>query len=392
MKLLQNKLELAARLFFAKDSFDPVTNEIQADKLPEVKLYRQFTSEHNPNAALNMYLNANGKGWVILSGDDNLPAVWADTDDVITEKGDCPPFEMLMDMYLRDMENMLEKIERSAGKNDEESLAFMQTIAANQDKWERLFAGEIQQRPSLCGTINDPNCRTYLMSSEWKQTGYYNNHVNKFCKELKSAKDEYIVGCGAVAVAQILRQRAKAKNKTIKFHGNVKYRWDRAGIEIDHSFKSENEYDPTVQVDVIWPHTSWKATDEVTKCLRDVAIMIKANFGTDATSSNIYNSADGIKNHIVGGKHGSIKHLGPDFWQPLKECVGWRQCPVLVRGTHYKTGGGHAFVIDGVDGISVWDCYYHFNMGWGSTPGFNFWGLGSDFSNDMVAVLDIDAG
>ena len=55
MKLEQNKLELAARLFFAKDSFDPVTNEIQADKLPEVKLYRQFTSENNRNAELNMY-------------------------------------------------------------------------------------------------------------------------------------------------------------------------------------------------------------------------------------------------------------------------------------------------------------------------------------------------
>ena len=388
MKVEQNKVELAARLFFSKDALDAVTNEILADKLPEVKLYRQFTSENNRNAELNMYLNGNGKGWVILSSDTNLPAVWADTDEEITEMGDCPPFEMLMEMYLEGMEIMLAKVESSAGRNDEESVAFMETIAANQNEWERLLAGEIRQRPSSSGTTNDPNGRTYLVTSSWKQDGYYNNHVNEYCQRLKPVEDEYIVGCGAVALAQILRQRAKANNKKIAFQGNVKYRWEKAGKDIDYSFGSANQYTPTVQADVIWAWTSWKETNEVTNCLRDVALMIKSNFGTDATGSNIHNSAAAIKNHISGGNHGSIIQAQPAFWQLLKECVGLRECPVLVRGTHVKTSDGHAFVIDGVDGA-----YYHFNMGWGVNRlcvESIFWGRESEFCKGMEAVLDIE--
>lgn len=164
MKIEKEKLELAARIFLSEEPKDPATGEIRMDNLPEVRLYKQYTSDKNGNAELNMYLNGDGKGWVVLSTDNNLPAVWAKSDEEITEMGDCPPFDMMMDLYLGDMEIMLEKIENSTGKNDDESVRFMKTVADNQHEWERIFAGQLTQRPSSNITENGTNCGDYLVS------------------------------------------------------------------------------------------------------------------------------------------------------------------------------------------------------------------------------------
>lgn len=396
MKIEQEKLELAARIFFSEEAIDQNSGKILTDRLLEVKLHQKFNSENKNSADLYMYANGNGKGWVLLSADTDLPAVWADSDKEFEGYGVCPSFEMIVESYLWEIDSILERIKDSASKNDEESLSFMKTITDNQLQWERLFSGELTQSSLYIGAgVNaESNGRSNLVDARWNQDGEYNGSINRYCQNLKKKPDQYLVGCGAVALAQILRQRALAKcdpkHEGIIVHGNSDYRWE--GHQIEENLK--RIWHSTMMQDSIWDTTPQDRKNEVMNFLRDTAFMIKSDFGTGGTSSNFDDTRDAIRKYISGGTCSEImNNVDSSFWQQIRDEVTTKKRPVLVRGS--KTKSGHAFIIDGYNReISFrafgYEDFYHWNMGWGYTPGSDFWGRGCEYMQGMAAIFEID--
>lgn len=396
MKIEKEQLELAARIFLSEQPKDLTTGEVLADRLTEVKLHQKFYSENKNGADLCMYANGNNKGWVLLSADTDLPAVWADSDKEFEGDGVCPSFEMIVGSYLEEITSILERIKESANKNDEESLSFMKTIAGNQLQWEKLFDGELTQCALYSGTgaNTESNGRSNLVNSSWNQDGQYNGSINRYCQQLvPTSSGQYLVGCGAVALAQILRQRALAKcdpkHEGIVVHGNANYNW--RGHQITDSL--ERIWHSTMMPTAIWCTTPQNQKDEVMNFLRDVAFMIKSNFGTNATSSNFGDTRDAIRKYIGGGTCSEIMYNDNSFWEWIRNEVTAQKRPVLVRGS--KGQSGHAFIIDGYNReyslkAFGYEDYYHWNMGWGYEPGSEFWGRGCNYMQDMAAIFEID--
>lgn len=385
MKIEKDKLELAARIFLSEQPKDLTTGEILTDKLSEVKLYKEYTSNKNGNAALNMYLNESGKGWVVLSTDNNLPAIWAESDEEITEMGDCPPFNMMMEIYLGDIEVMLEKIESSASKNDTESVDFMKSIATNQQQWNMILDGELTQSTLCTGSNSESNCKSFCVDSSWAQGGEYNGSVNRYCQNLRPSAGQYLVGCVPVAVAQVLRQRSQANgHRGILLKGMSDYEWNGIKIkeDLNHLWSSFN------MQPVIWSTTPKERRDEVMNFLKHVAFMVKANFGTNVTSAYFHDAVHAIRNNLNGGTCSDIfPNDHESFWNKIIDEVE-KGCPALVTGGNNKDKY-HMFIIDGH--YRAWFdtySYYHFNMGWGI--GSNFWGRGSDYHKNMEAVIEIN--
>lgn len=385
MKIEKDKLELAARIFLSEQPKFLATGKILTDELSEVRLYKEYTSNKNKNAALNMYLNESGKGWVVLSTDNDLPAIWAESNEEITDVRDCPPFDTMMEIYLGDIEVMLEKIESSLEKNDGESVDFMRSITTNQQQWTKLLDGELTQNTLCSGANSESNGKSFCVDSSWAQRGEYNGSVNRYCQDLCPTSGQYLVGCVPVAVAQVLRQRSQANgHRGILLKGMVDYKWNNKEIheDLNHLWSSFN------MQPVIWSTTPKERRDEVMNFLKYVAFMVKADFGTKATGASFNDVVHAIRNNINGGACSDIFHNDHgSFWAKIIDEVG-KGCPALVTGGNNKNKY-HMFIIDGH--YRAWfDTYsfYHFNMGWGL--GANFWGRGSDYNKNMKAVIGIN--
>jgi hypothetical protein len=307
------------------------------------------TRSSSENQPYYIYNTADDHGFVIVAGDDNMPAILGYSDESsFTGEGIPEALQDLLDSY---------KARYEIAKTETKTSA-------------TLASGE----PDTTDTSVAP-----LIKTTWGQGAPYYN----MCPIYFNGKRCY-TGCVATAMAQVLyyfycTQPSKmpdALNKAIPSY-DYKTTW--------------NKQQETVHVDGI-PATdkiNWKdmtesynssstaaAKDAVAKLMIMCAASIKSDFYQGSTSACVLASAfknadgkpitpganDALNRYFSLSNKYKYKYFLSDnntVLGMIKESLG-RKSPVILSGQDKTKKSGHAFVVDGINGKDD----VHINWGW----------------------------
>ncbi len=284
--------------------------------------------QHPPFYQFN---NADGRGFVIISGDDAFPPVVAySLTSTLSNGAECPPaFTRFMDAYTAYVDEV------RTGKA---------VVPVSKEKGD--ITGEVVTGPFL--------------TCQWGQNSPY----NYYCP------NQWPVGCVATAMSQIMyfwKYPSEGKGEIIH---NV------AGENVTVNF-GESRYDWSIMKDKFGA-TEWKKESgkNVAKLCYDCGIAcymdynesgsgativdaynaMFTNFGYNAETMNLY-----LRNAMESGQ----------TWEDILFAELDEGRPVLYAGVSASGGGsdasGHAFVIDGYDT----NRFVHVNWGWdGDNDGY----------------------
>ena len=242
-----------------------------------------------------------------------------------------------------------------------------------QNEWQSFINNNLNR------SFYTPN--NYLIRTKWEQSGgnLTSSSVvfNYFCPIDSTIWCRTIVGCGGVALAQILHYWAC----DVYPHGTVYNQ--SANVYLNLSDQSYAWYDKL-------PH---KANIHNAKLLADCAISINSRFGCGLTTSTPYTARNILRNNW-GFANANLEFKGNEqVWiNKLKSNLSQR-CPIYYYGNSNDPANpiGHAWVIDGFKN----DDYFHCNFGW-TNGGSNGWYLlsniiagGYNLSYNQGAILNI---
>ena len=217
---------------------------------------------------------------------------------------------------------------------------------------------------------------TYLIETKWAQSGGSGNGsttYNYYCPSIGQTKT--LVGCGGVAVAQILNYWK------CRVHPQDPVNYLPPGldsIKINMAAQTYNWFN-------MLPH---QANVDNAKLLYHSAAAIQSEFGTSNTDSYSFNTLSGFKNNFGFSAVMYIKDAYSGNWIDLLK-TNINNCrPVFYRGTD-TLRGAHAWVVDGYNSSN----HFHCNWGWGgSSDGwFNLSNLTGNvaFATDQAAIANI---
>lgn len=223
---------------------------------------------------------------------------------------------------------------------------------------------------------------SYLIQTTWNQSGGYHNsspvRYNHFCPshyDQNGDSCKTVVGCGAVALAQILHYWAC----DVYPHGTVYNNNENVSLNL-----SDQSYE--------WYIMLPKNADIYNaQLLADCAMAINSDFGCELTSSNPATIRSKLVNNY--GFEQSvylIKSIYSDnVWTDTLKYNLNNRYPIIYVGFD-TIHGGHAWVIDGYNNYN----YFHCNFGWGGRH--DAWFLltsiipdGYNFNYNQSALLNI---
>ena len=314
------------------------------------------------NDTVVMYICNFEKGFIIVSADNTAYPVLGFSDEGIFSLNDAPPaVELITNGYKEEI--LHAKRTRTTASEEIRS-----------EWWKYL-------RNTVDRSFYAPT--HYLIQTKWAQTGGYLNSsilgYNYYCPKHATQYGDScktLLGCGAVALAQILHYWAC----DVYPHGTV-YN-SHEGININLSNQSYE-----------WYHMlSRKANIHNARLLADCAIAINSKFGCiDSGTSSRINTVASVLNNNWGFTSAHVESKGDEqVWiAKLKSNLSQRY-PIYYRGENNNPNDkkAHAWVIDGYNN----DNYFHCNFGWGGsndgwyllsaiTPGSN------NFNYIQLAIL-----
>lgn len=276
----------------------------------------------SPSQPYYIFNDADGSGYVIVSGDDSMPSVFGYSDSGSINISNMPGGLVNM---LRMYSECVETAKTKGG------------LEAEEDAKPSLFSSH-------------PESVSPLLTTMWGQGKPY----NQYCPE------GTVVGCVATAAVQVMKYYAwPSKGKgmvTTLYNGsnltvdlnNSTYAWDQM---------KDNLYDNL---------DSPEASDAVARISYDFGVAAKLNYGQETGGSNAcalralytYFSYDGTDMQFLFRDWFSTEE-----WMDMLKSELAAGHPVLYDGSSYLPDGsqtGHAFVLDGYDEIG----YVHVNWGW----------------------------
>lgn len=188
----------------------------------------------------------------------------------------------------------------------------------------------------------------YMLQTQWGQSGgqIAGSAVsyNYFCPKDDATGIRTLVGCGAVAMAQILHYW------TCDVH--------------PHGTAYNSHKDTTINLSgqtYEWFNMSSHHADlHNAKLLADCAIAINSTFGTNGTYSSIGTIKNILKNNY-GFTNATVGYSRTDTaWATTLRSVLSQRCPIVYSGYSENNSAGHAWVIDGYDNNGLFHC----NFGW----------------------------
>ena len=305
-----------------------------------------------------------GDGFIVVSGEDRVQSVW----------GYC-------DHGKFDFDKMPDNVKWWFGEYQRQ----MQFLREHSDV-------QVRSRVTLSNGVGP------LMTTQWDQCRPFND----MCPEAPSRNDTYLIyggractGCGAVAMAQILRyhQWPRKGSRTYSYDCGVKYYDPETGELITNNMTLSTDLSQSVyQWDLMKDqylykdmnnygyfdenmHIYIKVIDEngdtvpdvnnihgnaVAKLISDVGITVKMQYGSSeigsgAFISNVYYSLRDYFDY-------SVNYYERDNWYGSWDALLRNQIdaghPIYYAG---RGSGAHAFVIDGYDT----EGRFHLNWGWG---------------------------
>ena len=318
-----------------------LASAFMADKAEQPKLIkragrknakaRNIEQKYQTTSPYYIFSRGEGKGFVIVSGDDALPEVLGYTEKGDFDENNLPPF---LTWYLDTYGLMVE--------------------AAQASKAPRMA-------PLL--TASDRVDIAPMIQTHWHQSSPYNDK----CPTLKSG-GRAATGCVATAASQVAFYWHKdlpsetqgstssytygdQANATTAFPKGTKLKWD---LMLNEYGNEPAEY-----------------RDAVATLIAVVGGGAGLTYGSSTAGYN--NDCRRVYNNILGLTEGTenSKDWGEDYnnysdeaWSTLLYSDLIKSRPILYSGCN-SNGEGHAVVVDGYQAKTG---YFHFNLGWGN-PG-----------------------
>ena len=309
--------------------------------LSDIKLAHTEASSVEGNAYY--VFNIQGGGWVIVAGDDRAKQVLAYGDKGNIDMNNMPEN---MKGYLNMLKGQIETAQAYKGK----------TIPVKKTKRS---------------TAIEP-----MLKSNWGQGEPW----NRLCP-LNSAGERTSVGCGPLAMAQIINfWKYPGEVSKISGYQGTGYQWysdlPATTFDFDLILDQYRYYDPETGNPIIVDYTEDQA-NEVAKLSRYCGQACKARYGNDGTATGSYPNDQRDAFKTFGYNVNNIKLIGKD---PFYYCDNsnvysieeWCAliCTELEAGRpipYHDVWEGHAWVLDGVDADGL------FHMNWGFNGKFDGW-------------------
>ena len=318
------------------------SKSFKAPALADIKLAHAEASSVEGNAYY--VFNIQGGGWIIMAGDDCAKQVLAYGDMGNIDMNDLPDN---MKGYLNMLKGQIETAQAYKGK----------TVPVKTTK-----------RSAAVGP---------LLKTDWGQ----GEPMNRLCP-LNGAGDRTSVGCGPLAMAQILYYW-KYPNEVGDLPGypGTSYQWysGMEGTTFDYSLMLDNYYvhNPETGNPTGYVSFTEEQANEVAKLCRYCGQGCKARYGNanaTSTGSYTYDQRDAFK---LFGYNENMQLIGKD---PSYYCSNSNKYSIeewidlinieLQAGRpipYHDLYEGHAWVLDGVDADGK------FHMNWGFNGRFNGW-------------------
>lgn len=291
-------------------------------------------------------------------------------------------------------------VDNSDFNQDISDFPFMQMFCSNLEEyieetaelWNSITNNELQEFRSVYADIASSGNYTFsnwvynsgnissITKTDWNQRSPYNSGI-------EAVKGQnYLTGCGATSVAQIIAFHEFPKQTTTIIKEILNKNWDKTKFwDGKYNWELMKEYSRA-------NYLSTEGKSMVGALMYQVAEGIQSSYGTSATSSYSKNYSKFLES--IGYSTGVEQ---PYSFETIKKSID-NKCPLIITGASKKitkinkflwwswettTGyeGGHAFIIDGYcnmkctatnrtnksDVQTFTTNYVHCNLGWGGS-------------------------
>lgn len=329
------------------------------DEYDEVKFYLYGVSNNESSE----------QGYAILTNDRRIGEIicFVDNSEFNQDISDSP----FMQMFCSNLEDYVE-----------ETAEIWNSIKNNELQESRSAYAEIASSGnySFSNWVYNSGNISSLTKTDWNQSRPYNSGI------VAIKGQNYLTGCGATAIAQILAFHEFPKETTTTIRESLNKNWETAKSwngKYDWKLMKENS------------QANYLSTDGkmmVGSLMYQVAEGIKSKYGTSSTSSYSSNYSTFLKS--VGYSVGTEQSYS---FETIKKSID-NNCPLIITGASKKItkrnkflwwtwettsgyDGGHAFIVDGYcnmkctatnktnksDVQTFTTNYVHCNLGWGGS-------------------------
>ena len=295
---------------------------MHGNNLPEV-VETAVTKRKSPTETPPLYIfnRGEGKGFIIISGDDCMPSVLG-----YTEQGNFTPETL--------PPSLLEWIE-----------GYSQIIQAAQAQG---LGPRVQTR------ANDKENIAPLVSAHWSQGAPYNN----LCPYMSNGSGRALTGCVATAAAQVIYYWRKELPDRSQYDTPT---YGYGDAPVTESFPKGTPLQWELMQDNYGGSTPEDMNTAVATLMAITGTSTWLTYGS-STSGQISDLVNTFSGQFLMDSRCTYKSgISQSEWENMiydDLSKGW---PIVYSGVH-PTSGGHAVV---VDGYRASDNLFHFNFGWG---------------------------
>jgi len=298
---------------------------------------RPFTG--NENVCFYIFSSISSKGFIIVSGDDNVKPVLAYSDEVgFNAAGIAPDVAWWLNGYKQQIEEIIQNNIQATDKV--------------KSRWEELKSGTVSDAMvTAVHTVNP------LEQTTWDQSPYY----NAMCPYDNTYNDRTVTGCVATGMAQILKFWGAPANGA-GFHSYTDSNYGTQSADFGGSTYDWNAM----------PLSVTGSNAAVATLMYQCGVSVDMHYGPGSTGgssayvissqSPVQNCAEYALKTYFGytGVQGVSRSAYPNKtdWINLLKTELDAGRPVLYAGI--GSGGGHCFNCDGYDANN----FFHFNWGW----------------------------
>ena len=281
-----------------------------------------------------IFKNANGKGFVIVSDNENARPILGYSFENDFSNGTTPT-------------NAHEWLKKYDSSNRPDT-----TNVDNQNKWNALKNYKPIDGASLLGTEKSIEP---IVKCTWYQEEPYNNDCPKIGSETA------LTGCVATAIGQILKTYEFPKEgygSHTYTHPTIgelsttmtKYNWN--------NIKESYTGDPGEE-----------GAEDVAALLYQIGVALEMNYGVDESSSSTTMATVVLQDYFQYKSNTIHYEYFKDFDYEVYKSLILADLkagrPMLYGGVKSSTGGGHQFILDGYEYDEVTGDMFHINYGWG---------------------------
>jgi len=276
-----------------------------------------------------LYIFNAENGFVVVSGDKNVPPVLSFSDQQRYNDSDVvPPFEMWINHY----SNQIEMIRR-------EQISQPEYV----DYWNRILASAPTFRT---GDEVEP-----LMLSQWDQGEFYNYYCPR---DLNGVNGRVVTGCVATAMGQLLYYFRFPETGI----GSYSYTDENYGVQ--SADYGNTTYDYNAMCD--------KPTcinTEISKLIYHCGVGVDMHYGPNGSGMTNHSAARVLRTYFKFSPE--TEYLFRDStdlnWDSVIVSHLSRKIPMYYAGWSVPDINGHGFICDGYKIVDN-AYYFHFNFGW----------------------------